>query len=57
VGTVDGDGTVSTFGWASENLEMIRSPAGAVWIRIVEDHLSAEEQSILLEYLKMFEGD
>jgi hypothetical protein len=56
VGTVDADGAVSTFGWASKNLEMIRSPAGAVWIRIVEDHLSAEEQSILLEYLMMFEG-
>lgn len=56
VGTIDTEGSVSTFGWASENLEMIRSPAGAVWIRIVEDHLSTEEQSLLLEYLKVFEG-
>jgi hypothetical protein len=56
VGSIDANGVVSTFGWASKNLEMIRSPAGAVWIRIVDDHLSPDEQSILLEYLKMFEG-
>ena len=55
IGSLDVEGNVSTFGWASENLEMIRSPAGAVWIRIVEDHLSADEQAILLEYLKFFE--
>lgn len=55
IGSLDVEGNISTFGWASENLEMIRSPAGAVWIRIVEDHLSADEQAILLEYLKFFE--
>ncbi len=52
VGIVDQEGLISTFGWISESLEMIRSPAGAVWIRIVEDHLSAEDQSSLIEFLE-----
>lgn len=56
VGLVDHEGTVSTFGWISKNLEMIRSPAGAVWIRIVEDHLSAVDQAQLIEFLNFFEG-
>lgn len=56
VGVIDPEGSVSTFGWISTNLEMIRSPAGAVWIRIVEDHLSAEDQSRLMEFIDLFEG-
>ena len=51
VGVVDDDGIISTFGWISENLEMIRSPSGAVWIRIVEDHLTPEEQGVLISFL------
>lgn len=54
VGHVHEDGSVTTFGWASENLELIRSPAGAVWIKIVQDHLSGEDQSTYLEYLTLF---
>lgn len=54
VGIVDGDGIVSTFGWISRNLEMIRSPAGAVWIRIVEDHLSPEDQAVLIDILEQY---
>lgn len=33
---VDGE-SVSTFGWMSEDLRFIRSPAGGVWIKITED--------------------
>lgn len=49
VGTVDGEGNVRTFGWSSCNMEMIRSPRGAVWIRINEDHLTEEEQGDLFD--------
>lgn len=52
IGIVDEDGIISTFGWASENLEMIRSPAGAVWIRIVDEHFTAEDQAILADLLE-----
>jgi hypothetical protein len=55
VGWVAPNGNVTTFGWASPNLEMIRSSAGAVWIRIVEDHLSDEDQAALVEFLQIFE--
>ena len=55
VGWVAPDGNVTTFGWASPNLEMIRSSAGSVWIRIVEDHLSDGDQAALVEYLQIFE--
>ena len=51
VGTVSDDGNVKTFGWSSRNLEMIRSPRGAVWIRVNEDHLTEEEQGELLDLL------
>lgn len=37
------DGKYETFAWASETLEMLRSPQGAVWIRITTDHLSVDE--------------
>jgi hypothetical protein len=37
------DGNYETFAWANETLEMLRSPQGAVWIRITTDHLSADE--------------
>ena len=57
VGVIDNDGSVATFGWISDNLEMIRSPAGAVWIRIVEDHLSDEDQAHLMQFLSLFEGE
>jgi len=56
VGVVDDAGTIATFGWISRNLEMIRSPAGAVWIRIVEDHLSAEDQAALTDFLEAYRG-
>ncbi len=56
VGVVDGDGVISTFGWISRNLEMIRSPAGAVWIRIVEDHFSSEDQAALIDFLEEYRG-
>lgn len=52
VGTVDESGSIETFGWGSENLEMIRSPMGAVWIRVSEDHLTADEQGELFDLLK-----
>lgn len=52
VGTVDGTGSIRTFGWSSENLEMIRSPMGAVWIRVSEDRLTEDEQGELLDLLK-----
>lgn len=32
-----------TFAWASDSFEMLRSPRGAVWIRITSDHLEADE--------------
>ena len=51
VGTVDEGGSVRTFGWSSENLEMIRSPKGAVWVRISEDHLTEDEQGDLFDLL------
>ncbi|MCY4597324.1 MAG: BstXI family restriction endonuclease [Bryobacterales bacterium] len=51
VGTVDDNGNVQTFGWSSDNLEMIRSPRGAVWIRVSEDHLTEEEQGDLFDLL------
>lgn len=51
VGVVDEAGAIATFGWISRNLEMIRSPAGAVWIRIVEDHFSAEDQAAIADFL------
>ena len=51
VGTVDDDGNVQTFGWSSYNLEMIRSPKGAVWIRVNEDHLTENEQGDLFDLL------
>ncbi|MDO9477263.1 MAG: restriction endonuclease [Pseudohongiella sp.] len=54
VGIVDETGVISTFGWIAQNLEMIRSPAGAVWIRIVEDHLSAEEQATIADFLEQY---
>jgi len=57
VGTVDQDGVISTFGWISNNLEMIRSPAGAVWIRIVENHLSAEDQANLIQFLESYRDE
>lgn len=56
VGVVDGEGVISTFGWISRNLEMIRSPAGAVWIRIVEDHFSPEDQAALIDFLEEYWG-
>lgn len=37
------NGSVDTFAWASDSFEMLRSPRGAVWIRITSDHLSADE--------------
>lgn len=49
VGTIMPDGTIASFGWITKNLEMIRSPGAATWIRIVEDHLSMEKQSALIE--------
>ena len=51
VGTVDDDGSVHTFGWSAKNLEMIRAPSGAVWIRISEDHLTEEDQAHLFDLL------
>lgn len=36
------DGRVESFAWASESFEMLRSPGGAVWIRITSDHLEAD---------------
>ena len=51
VGIVDDDGNVQTFGWSSYNLEMIRSPRGAVWSRVNEDHLTEEEQGDLFDLL------
>jgi hypothetical protein len=36
---------------------MIRSPAGAVWIRIVEDHLSDEDQASLIEFLEIYRDE
>lgn len=56
VGVVSDDGIISTFGWISQNLEMIRSPAGAVWIRIVEDHFSPEDQAALIDFLENYRG-
>lgn len=56
VGVVDGEGVIATFGWISRNLEMIRSPAGAVWIRIVEDHLSPEDQAALIDFIEKYRG-
>ena len=32
-----------TFGWMSEDDKMIRSPLGAVWIRITEDFIAADD--------------
>ncbi len=57
VGIVDQEGLISTFGWISKSLEMIRSPAGAVWIRIVEDHLSDEDQASLIEFLEIYRDE
>ena len=57
VGTVNQEGLISTFGWISKNLEMIRSPAGAVWIRIVHDHLSGDDQARLFEFLEAYRGE
>jgi hypothetical protein len=37
------DGRFDTFAWASDSFEMLRSPRGAVWIRITSDHLEADE--------------
>jgi hypothetical protein len=37
------DGEVHTFAWASDSFEMLRSPKGAVWIRITSDHLQMDE--------------
>ncbi len=51
VGVVDNAGMIKTFGWISENFEMIKSPTGAVWIGIVEDHFNQEEQAELIESL------
>ena len=51
VGTVDDGGGIHTFGWSARNLEMIRAPGGAVWIRISEDHLTEEDQAHLFELL------
>ena len=51
VGTVEDDGGVHTFGWSSRNLEMIRAPRGAVWIRISENHLTEDEQAHLFDLL------
>ena len=56
VGIVDGEGVISTFGWISKNLEIIRSPVGAVWIRIVEDHFSPEDQAALLDFFEEYRG-
>lgn len=36
---------IATFGWISEDWEMIRSPSGSVWVRICSD-LPAEELDI-----------
>ncbi len=36
------DGQFETFAWASESFEMLRSPDGAVWIKINDDHLMAD---------------
>ena len=36
VGIIKPEG-IETFGWISENYEMIRSPLGSVWIRISDD--------------------
>jgi hypothetical protein len=36
------NGRFETFAWASETFEMLRSPRGAVWIRITSDHLQAD---------------
>ena len=52
VGTVDPSGNVHTFGWSTPNLEMIRAPKGAVWIRISDDHLTGEEQARFLNLLR-----
>lgn len=51
VGTIDDNGSVHTFGWSAGNLEMIRAPGGAVWIRISEDHLTQQEQAELFDLL------
>jgi hypothetical protein len=37
------NGRIETFAWASNSYEMLRSPNGAVWIRINNDHLSGDE--------------
>lgn len=37
VAAVDEDGEWHTFGWISEDFEMIRGPRGAVWIRLTSD--------------------
>ncbi len=36
---------VKTFGWISEDRQMIRSPMGAVWIRIADDGIENEPAS------------
>jgi hypothetical protein len=35
-------GRFETFAWASDSFEMLRSPKGAVWIRITSDHLEGD---------------
>jgi len=57
VGFIDQQGAFSSFGWISENFEMIRSPAGAVWIRLVEDHFTQEEQSANSTLIQRFMND
>jgi hypothetical protein len=42
VAVVDNDGEWNTFGWISEDYEMIRGPRGGVWIRLTVDLAAAE---------------
>jgi len=39
-----GDDRIETFAWMSQNWEMIRSPAGAVWVRLCADHDDASDE-------------
>lgn len=44
IGVIKAGGIVETFGWISTDYEMIRSPRGAVWIRLHRDMTEDEWQ-------------
>jgi hypothetical protein len=44
VGVIREEG-IETFGWISEDFQMIRSPYGAVWIQLNGDTLTDEDLS------------